>query len=132
MTLQQFINKYSWKRVDDDGIYFGQCVDLAKKYYREVLGVAPIRGNGGDYFANSPVTKFWKIYNTVRGVPRPGDVMVWKKTRLMPYGHVAIVVSANGLWFTSFDQNWPGGSACKLVKHSYVGNYPVLGWVRRK
>lgn len=132
MTLNQFIAKYSGKRVDADGAYGAQCVDLLKKYYPEVLGVPAIRGNGGDYFANSPIKYFWKIYNTPRAVPRPGDVMVWKKTRTLPYGHVGIVVSANVFWFTTFEQNWPGGSACRINRHSYIGTYPVLGWVRKR
>ena len=132
MNLNQFIVKYRNKRVDADGAFGAQCVDLLKKYYPEVLGVPAIKGNGGDYFVNSPVKSFNKILNSLRAVPRPGDVMVWKKTRRLPYGHVGIVVSANILTFTSFDQNWPAGSPSKLVKHSYIGLYPVLGWVRRK
>lgn len=132
MTLQQFINKYIGKRVDADGAFGAQCVDIMKKYYPEVLNTPAIRGNGGDYFANSPASKFYKFYNTPTGVPRAGDVMVWKKTRALPYGHVGIVTQANGLWFTTFEQNWPGGSACRYVKHSYIGQFPVLGWVRRK
>lgn len=131
MTLNQFIKKYLGKRVEADGAYPYQCVDLLKKYYPEVLGVPAIRGNGGDYFANSS-SKFLKIYNTLRAVPKPGDIMVWKKTRRLPYGHVGIVVSANVWSFTSLDQNWPVGSPVRLVKHSYIGLYPVLGWVRKK
>lgn len=132
MTLTQFIAKYRGKRVDADGAYGAQCVDLLKKYYPEVLGVPAIRGNGVDYFANSPATKFLKFYNTPTRVPRAGDVMVWKKTAYLPYGHVGIVTRANVFWFETFEQNWPGGSACRINRHSYIGKYPVLGWVRKK
>lgn len=136
MTLQEFINKYNWKQVDVDNYPTydkTQCVDLLKKYYPEVLGVPAIRGNGGDYFANSPSAQFLKFYNTPTGVPRPGDVMVWKKTAVLPFGHVGIVTRANVFWFETFEQNWPSAaSPCHIVRHSYIGTYPVLGWVRKK
>jgi hypothetical protein len=136
ITLNQFINKYIWKQVDVDNYPSWdktQCVDLLKKYYPEVLGVPAIRGDGGDYFANSPSTQFRKIYNSYWAIPRAGDVMVWKETSRLPFGHVAIVTSANLYTFTSFDQNWPSQtSPCMYVKHKYTGDYPVLGWLRKK
>ena len=39
MTLTQFIKKYLGTKVDFDGKYGAQCVDLYRQYCAEVLGV---------------------------------------------------------------------------------------------
>jgi hypothetical protein len=46
-----------------------------------------------------------------------------------PYGHIAIFVNGDVNSFTSFDQNYPIGSPCKLVNHNYNN---VIGWLRAK
>lgn len=41
MTYQQLENKWIGKRVDYDGVYQYQCVDLTKQYLAEVYGMKP-------------------------------------------------------------------------------------------
>ena len=38
MTLIEFVNRYLGKKVDFDGHYGAQCVDLFRQYNRDVLG----------------------------------------------------------------------------------------------
>jgi len=40
MTHNEFIDRYLGKPVDFDGLYGAQCVDLARMYIKEVLGVS--------------------------------------------------------------------------------------------
>lgn len=39
MTLTQFIKTYLGKKVDFDGMYGNQCVDLYRQYCKDVLNV---------------------------------------------------------------------------------------------
>src|SRR5699024_7756443 len=60
-------------------------------------------------------------------VPEPGDIAVWgADLNSSGTGHVAIVLSANENSFVSMDQNWPQGSACKQVTHTYNKFWGVI------
>ncbi len=39
MTLDEFVKKYLGKKVDYDGQYGAQCVDLFRQYCKDVLGI---------------------------------------------------------------------------------------------
>ena len=113
------------KFLDYDKASGAQCVDLIKYYYA-YLGVADYaRGNGCDYVSNALPGGWTRIKNTADFVPEPGDIAVWGK-ELSVYGHVSIILSANVHSFVSMDQNWPKGSACKQVTHSYSKFWGVI------
>ena len=112
-------------KIDVDGYYGAQCVDLIMAYY-EYLGVSRVSGNGCDYSHNSLPSGWTRIQNTPSFVPEPGDIVVWTDAGWQ-YGHVAIFLSGNTSSFTSIDQNWPKGSEVKEVSHNY--NY-VWGVIR--
>ena len=134
MTLQDFVAKYTNVLVDYDKFYGGQCVDLFRQYLKEVLKVPqprPILG-AADLWDVIDTATFERISNSLTNIPQPGDIMIWKKSRALPFGHVGIVHSANVMRFTSFDQNFPVGTRCHLQTHYYLGSYPVLGWLRLK
>lgn len=128
MNLQDFIAKYEGKGIDEDGGYGFQCVDLVNQYVKEVLRLSRWSGNAVDKWTNYPKGDYDRFDNTPSAVPLPGDIIIWGKGA-GPYGHIAVVVSANVNNFVSFDQNWPLGSVCRKVTHTY-GN--VLGWLRPK
>lgn len=135
MTFDEFYKKYNGKHVDYDGVCGNQCVDLAKVYLNKIFGLKPgAWGNAVDYYIgfnnhNSLVNSFDKIANNPTFVPLKGDIVIWG-TKIGKYGHIAICTgSGNASWFESFDQNWPNGSKCKKVKHTYTG---VLGFLRPK
>lgn len=112
------------KKIDFDGAYGAQCVDLAKAYLSK-LGITGVYGNGNSYDNRDKYPSNWRIYkNTRTFVPKPGDIAVWNSGT---YGHVAIVVSAkvNGTSsdnFISMDQNWPIGSGVRKVTHKFESN----------
>lgn len=135
MTIDQFISKYSGKKIDFDGAYQGQCVDLFRQYIKEVidLTVQP-RGVQGaaDFWTqydNDPVLKnnFSKINNSLTAVPQKGDVVLWNKLAGGGFGHVAVFVSGDVNKFISFDQNWRQLSVCEITNHNYD---KVYGWLR--
>ena len=103
-------------KIDVDGAYGAQCVDLIMAYY-QYLGVSRVSGNGCDYSHNSLPSGWTRIQNTASFVPNPGDIVVWTDEG-WKNGHVAIFLSGNTSNFTSIDQNWPQGSEVKEVYHS--------------
>lgn len=130
MTFDDFIKKYDGKGVDYDGHYGYQCMDLYRQYVNEVLKFpqSPAVTGAKDVWNTYLKDYYTRIDNTPDGVPENGDVVIWGET-LGPYGHIAICISADTKSFQSFDQNFPAGSLCKVVKHDYKH---VLGWFRPK
>ncbi len=101
MDLIEFTNKYHGKKVDFDGAYGAQCVDLFRQYCKDVLRAGHTGAVEGakDLFlnyANLPAEckYFDRISETA---PRMGDVCVWGATTSNKYGHVAICLG--------FDEN---------------------------
>lgn len=129
MTLEQFIKKHNgyFLEVAGSSNAKNQCVDLANGYIRDVLGLPIIEWTNAKDFPNHPIAKerFDFIKNTPMGVPGMGDLIIWGGK----WGHIAIYLSGDVNWFTSFDQNWPIGSKCHKVDHSYSN---VIGWLRPK
>ena len=94
MNLDDFVNKYKGKKVDFDGVYGAQCVDLFRQYVKECLGIAEHTGScsttGGakDLFLDynkMPIEKkyFSRITNKNYIV---GDVAIWDSTQSNKYG----------------------------------------------
>ena len=94
------------KWIDVDGAYGAQCVDLIMKYCQVFGGMIP-RGNAIDYLSNA-IPKDWKHYSS--GEIQPGDVAIWKWGSWDEYGHVGIVISVNGRYVTSVEQNVDGAA----------------------
>lgn len=131
MTLQEFIDKYNGKFVEYHSYGTGaknQCVDLANQYITEVLKLPAIIGTNAQDFPNKINSNDYEyIKNTPTGVPNAGDLVIFKSSDNV--GHISIFVEGNANLFTSFDQNYPTGSPCKLVSHNYRN---VLGWLHPK
>lgn len=122
------------KRIDTDGRYGAQCVDLIVQYCKTNFGWNPQgSGNAEAYRTVTLPNSSWKrIQNTPDFIPQPGDIAIWNPTSGNGYcGHVAIVVSANINNFVSVDQNWYGangttGSPAAQVTHNYSGFWGVI------
>lgn len=132
MILTDFVSKYLGKTIDLDGAYGGQCVDLARFYWKEVCGISQPKGVTGakDFWTNFETDSnlnqnFTKVLNTPDGVPESGDVMIWG-AKYGPYGHIAIVTEANTKTFTCFSQNDPVGTPCSIK--TYSNWTQILGW----
>jgi hypothetical protein len=128
MIIQDFFNKWNGKFVDFDGFYGSQCSDLAQQYNKEVYGGPFLTGAAAaDLWETYPVDYYERVLNTIDAIPKVGDMMIWKKTASLPYGHVGILSEASQMTFKSLDQNWPIGAPCSFVDHSYNG---VIGFLR--
>jgi CHAP domain len=133
VTLADFIAAHNGKYLDYDGHYGAQCVDLIDFYCRDVLGIPIVWANAIDWYGKDAAFEQWipNRWGDMSSYPLPGDIVVWHADHIVGTGvngHIAICVSANGMAFTSFDQNWPPGSPCHLQGHNYQG---VTGWGRR-
>lgn len=103
MKLDEFINKYIKTKVDFDGAFGAQCVDLFRQYCKDVLNIPHTGAVEGakDLFAKYhqlPLEmKYFnkisinKAYNDIE--MKYGDVIVWNSTITNKYGHVAIIIN---------------------------------------
>ena len=119
MTLDEFVKKYEGKKIEFDGMYDYQCVDLVQQYNKDVVGAPPMSGNGKDYDRNPRPTHYAYHKNTLWYIPPRGAIAVWSENVGDGFGHVAIVLDASLMSFTSLDQNWPFGGEVQQVKHNY-------------
>ncbi len=108
MTASQFITKWNGGRVDYDGVYAYQCVDLIKQYLHEVHGMRPQAwGNAIDYWTKTN-PEILKKFDKVQGTPQVGDIIVYGYPygvfNGITYGHIALAVNST----TMQEQN--GGS----------------------
>lgn len=124
MTVAQFIKKYNGKRIcDANGNYCGECVSAAKKWILE--NHWPYRhGNAQDW--NYGDKDYTWIKNTLTNHPSTGDLIVYKYP---PYGHIALVISANTLTVKVFQQNSPLKSPCHTSTKTYIS---CAGWLHKR
>lgn len=137
MLLDDFVKKYEGRKVDFDGVFGAQCVDLARQYWKKGLGIeehtGPCSTSGGakDLFLDyekMPLEKkyFRKIINKSF---ISGDTLIWDSTATNPYGHVAILLAILNNSFIVFEQN---GFEQKGAKITIRGKENLLGALRKK
>ncbi len=134
MNLIDFIKKYSGKKVDFDGAFGAQCVDLFRQYSKEVNGTPHTGAVDGakDLFLSYdklPQEKkyYFRIKESAGTIFQSGDVAVWGATASNKYGHVAIIVSDLGSGFIVFEQDGYKQDGAKL---SYRERGNMLGVLR--
>ncbi len=112
MTLKRFIVTYNGKKVDFDGAYGYQCVDLFRQYCKDVLNVKqcpPV--DGAKDLINNPGE-----LKVTHDSYAPGDVLIYDATASNPYGHVCILVSLlDSDTFVVFEQNGFEQTGAKLT-----------------
>ena len=93
MTLTQFIKTNQGKKVDFDGKYGAQCVDLYRAYCRDVLDIqqTPAVAGAKDIITKPGVLEVTR--DSALADYSRGDVLVWDATSSNKYGHVAILVA---------------------------------------
>lgn len=135
MELLDFVKEYLGKKVDYDGVYGAQCVDLFRQYTEEVLNIPEHTGaveGAADLwrnYQNLPIEKkyFTRIANLLHA--EPGLVAVWDKTPNNTYGHVAIVLADMGTDLLVIEQN---GFTQKGVELKYRSKLNLLGYLERR
>ena len=118
MNLTEFVNKHIGKKVDFDGAFGAQCVDLFRQYCKDVLRAGHTGAVEGakDLFlkyANLPAEckYFDRISNTN---PKIGDVLVWGATEKNKYGHVAVCIGFDNENLIVFEQDGSKQDGAKL------------------
>lgn len=137
MTLEEFVKKYNGRKVDFDGVYGAQCVDLFRQYAKEGLDIpehtGPCATSGGakDLFLDydkMPVEK--KYFNRSKGKAyQPGDVLIWDRTEKNQYGHVAIFLAYLGNGLLVFEQNGITQAGAEIQVRTRDN---MLGYLRKK
>lgn len=129
MTVEEFVNNYEGKKVDFDGAFGAQCVDLFRQYVLEVLNIKEHTGSvvGAKElytnFDNMPLMRkyFAKVFSA-----RKGDIAILDGN----YGHVGIVLFASRKNLVLFEQD-----GFKQSKGAFIGIHTyenVLGFLRKK
>jgi len=131
MTLTEFVKKYLGRKIDFDGYYGGQFVDLYRQYVKEVLEFPQSPGVGGaaEIWDTADPEYYDFINYEPTAIPQIGDIVIWNRKAGGGFGHVAVFVEGTVDWFNSFDQNWPTLNKCTITTHDYTN---VIGWLRPK
>ena len=133
MTFEKWVKQNIGKGIDYDGAYGVQCVDLAKHYIKNVLGITPQSiGNAIEYYnkrkTSEYLTKNFKwIDNTAEFIPKKGDLCVF--TSKSGNGHISVATGEGTTsYFYSYDQNFPKAKHEPMtkIKHSYTSFLGVL------
>ena len=130
MTLTQFIKTNQGKKVDFDGKYGAQCVDLYRAYCRDVLDIqqTPAVAGAKDIITKPGVLEVTR--DSALADYSRGDVLVWDAPSSNKYGHVAILVAVyNTKYFIVFEQDGFKQDGAKLAFRSREG---LLGCLWRK
>lgn len=127
-TFENFVYDHLGKAVDYDKEAGAQCVDLAKCFLKEVLGIeSSAWGNAHCWYDNfnripNLYNNFTRIPNTPDLVPQKGDIGVWDSgLSSKGFGHIAVCTGEGDTnHFYSYDQNWTGNyDPCTKVYHTY-------------
>lgn len=137
MNVEEFVKKYTGKKVDFDGVYGAQCVDLFRQYAKECLGISehtgPCSTTGGakDLFIDypkMPIEKKYFIRETKKAMS-PGDILIWDSTETNKYGHVAIYLGKLNNDLIVFEQDGFKQDGAKINLRSRTN---LLGYLRKK
>lgn len=105
--MNAFVNQWLGKRVDYDGAYNAQCVDLIKQYLAQVHGFQPgAWGNAKDYWLNPNPALLSKFYKVQTSDAVSGDILIFRPTTNNPYGHISIAINSNSM----LEQNGGAGN----------------------
>jgi len=137
MNLQEFVEKYKGRKVDFDGRYGVQCVDLARQYFKDVweLPLQPESVIGAqDFYLKynerhiqrqmcDCVTFRWGM------IPPEGAVVLFGATPANKYGHIGICIKADEKKITLFEQDGFKQDGAKISVWPYNS---VMGWLLKK
>lgn len=137
ISLEDFVIKYLGKKIDFDGVYGAQCVDLFRQYSKECLGISEHTGScstsGGakDLFLDYPKMEKEKKYFTreTKKAMTQGDILIWNETETNKYGHVAIYLGKLNNSLIVFEQDGFKQDGAKINIRSKNN---LLGFLRKK
>jgi hypothetical protein len=149
LKLKDFIEKYTGKPVDFDGMYGCQCVDLVRQYFQDVWGCPRNRQPEGvdgaiEFFSKADRRPLQSALCGTVGYngsykPEPGDVLVFKPSEKNKYGHIGVCIAAEGEYMAVFEQhgleNEQNLKDGKPQRGAYIGLWDytrLAGWLTPK
>ena len=126
MVFQDFINKTKGKKIDVDGLYGGQCVDLFN-YWNKLYNDVYINCRPSGYARslaenknNNGILKYFKetaVNNMIEGT-----VVVYGKCKFAPDSHVCFFIKDNGNGtYQALQQNYNGKQYVTINNNPYEG-----------
>lgn len=124
--------------MNPDKAYGYQCKDVADDYCIHLFGdwVNTIRpADAKNAFARANEAFFVKIPNDLNNpnlIPQRGDIIVWGASRANPYGHIAVVESADTAGANVIEQDgFKNTIPAYRAKRGYIyAGMPCIGWLR--
>lgn len=144
MDISGFRNEWLVKgKVDFDGKYGAQCVDLVRQYFFQCFGLGDRAGGVAyaiNYWTATPAGVLEKFDRVQTSSPLAGDVVVLRtagRTDLEGAGHIGIATGAiNGANFEMLEQNGQTGSGSgtgpDAIRTRYIARSRILGVLRPK
>ncbi len=106
--LINYLRSLEGKRIDHDGYYGSQCVDLPMHIFSKFFGFRPW-GNAIDYLTNAmPKGATREVASGKELDLIPGDLIIYQNGTSDIYGHVGFLLSKNGNTITCLEQNVDG------------------------
>lgn len=134
MTLKEFVGKYKGKKIDYDGAYGAQCVDVFRQYCKDVLNIPHTGAVTGarelytNYEKLSLEKKYFERIEYKSGVKaQAGDVAVFDATANNKYGHVAIVLEDGKDFIKVFEQDGFAQTGAYIISRPHR---KLLGFLR--
>lgn len=124
--FNKFIENYLGKKVDIDGLYGGQCVDLFNAWNKDYNGVyINCKPSGyarslAENKANNGILKYFTetaVNNMIEGT-----VVVYGKCKFAPEGHVCFFIKDNGNGtYQALQQNYNNKQYVTINNNPYEG-----------
>lgn len=133
MDIFEFIETYLDKKVDYDGYYGAQCVDLFRQYCSDVLKIPRTESVLGakdivEHYEELPITKeHFELLSAKEA--KLGDIVIWGSTATNQYGHIAIVLANLGNRFIVLEQDGFKQDGTKLAYRSADN---IIGILRKR
>ena len=121
-----FVARHLGKGVNPDGAYGNQCVDVWAQYLWEFFGDESYQRQRGNAWQLAAGGHFeHKYFDFITTNFRPGDWMIWRRSKKMPYGHIALNVGY-GRMFNQDGFNPKG--VCFITKYTDWQEHPIGAW----
>jgi hypothetical protein len=128
MRLDKFVDDNLGKKVDFDGVYGAQCVDLFREYCQDVWQIPHTGGVEGakDLFAQKAPGLQYLSIGSAQALP--GDVVIWDASQTNKYGHVAILLYGTDTTLVVLEQDGFAQTGVKIVVRNTTR---CLGFIRK-
>jgi hypothetical protein len=128
-SINEWLATANGRRMNPDGHYGLQCVDVTDQYAEDLFGVPWPQSVGGVAGArqllDAAPDEFWQRIDYAHGlVPQRGDVLVFAGDEYNQWGHTAVVESADQIGINVIQQD--GFAApTKFVDGAYYSDKPA-------